>query len=115
MRSWDEGAVHRSFMALEVEEVLKIRPSSRLQDDVLAWAFEKNDFYSVRSAYRLLKEDQMATAMVVSSETMASEDSQSWRALWKVNIPPKVRVFWWRGLHNSLPSKSELKRRHVAI
>ena len=28
-------------------------------------------------------------------------------------MPPKVRVFWWRILHNSLPSKAELKRRHV--
>ena len=29
-------------------------------------------------------------------------------------MPPKVRVFWWRVLHNSLPSKAELNRRHVA-
>lgn len=115
MRTWDEGAVHRSFMALEAEEVLKIKPSSRLEEDVLAWAFEKNNLYSVRSAYRLLKEDQMATAMAASSEMTASRDSHSWSASWKLNVPPKVRVFWRRVLHNSLPSKSELKRRHVAM
>lgn len=100
-------------MALEAEEVLNIRPSTRLENDVLAWAFERNGYYSVRSAYRLLKDDQMAAAMATSSETMTSGDARHWSAVWRLNIPPKIRVFWWRVMHNSLPSKSELKRRHV--
>lgn len=29
-------------MALEAVEVLKIKPSWRLEDDILAWAFEKH-------------------------------------------------------------------------
>lgn len=33
---WDETQVHRSFLALDVVEVLKIKPSSRLEHDVLA-------------------------------------------------------------------------------
>jgi hypothetical protein len=33
---WDEETVHRSLMALGAEEVLKIRLSSLLEDDVLA-------------------------------------------------------------------------------
>ena len=35
-RCWDERAVHRSFIALEVAEVLKIKPSARLEEDVVA-------------------------------------------------------------------------------
>lgn len=54
-RVWDAELVRKSFMVLEVEEVLKIKPSARLEHDVLAWAFEKHGFYSMRSAYRLLK------------------------------------------------------------
>ena len=65
--------------------------------------------------YRLLKEDQMAAAMAAQGETMASGDERAWSAVWKLNVPPKVHVFWWRVLHNSLPSKVELKRRHVAM
>jgi len=108
-RVWDEGAVHKSFMPLEAAEVLNIKLSIRLEEDVLAWAFEKNDFYSVPSAYGLLKEDQMAAAMAASSEMTASGDSRSWSAIWALNVPPKVRVFWWRVLHNSLPSNSTTK------
>jgi hypothetical protein len=80
-RVWDDRAVHKSFMAIEAAEVLKIKPSARLEEDVLAWAFEKNGTYSVRSAYRLLKEDQAAEAMAAASETGASDDDRSWNAV----------------------------------
>jgi hypothetical protein len=93
MRVWDEEAVRKSFMALDAVEVLKIKPSNRLENDVLAWAFERNGIYLVRLAYRLLKEDQMAAAMAATGETMASDDERAWSAVWKLNVPPKVRVF----------------------
>jgi hypothetical protein len=35
-RVWDDDAVRKSFMALEAAEVLKIKPSARLEHDVLA-------------------------------------------------------------------------------
>jgi hypothetical protein len=33
--------------------------------------------------------------------------------LWRLNVPPKVRIIRWRALHKSLPTKGELKRRHI--
>jgi hypothetical protein len=59
-RVWDERIVRNSFMVLEASEVLKIKPSSRLQEDVMAWALERNGVYSIKFAYRLLKEEQEA-------------------------------------------------------
>lgn len=44
-RVWDEEAVRKSLMALDAVEVLKIKPSNRLENDVLAWAFERNGIY----------------------------------------------------------------------
>ena len=112
-RTWDTELVRNSFLTLDGAEVLKIKPSERADEDVLAWAFEKHGAYSVRSAYRMLKEDQTAMTMANSSEAMSSGTERAWQAVWKIRVPPKVRVFWWRILHNSLPSKAELKRRHV--
>jgi len=43
-RVWDEGAMRRSFMLLEVVEVLKIKLGVNLENDILAWAFEKFGF-----------------------------------------------------------------------
>jgi hypothetical protein len=93
-RNWDEKEVRKSFMAIEANEVLKVKPSSRSHEDVLAWALEKNGFYSVCSAYRVLKQEQMAMVMASSAEKSASESLVCWEQVWKMPIPPKVRVFW---------------------
>lgn len=85
-----------------------------MRTDVTAWAFEKNRLYSVRSAYRLLKDKQAAKAMAATGEARASREDRARSVVWKMNVPPKIRVFWWRVLHNFLPSKLELKRRHIA-
>ena len=105
-RVWDEEAVCKSFLALDVVEMLKIKPSNQLENDVLAWAFERNRTCSVRSAYKLLKEAQMAATMAATVETMVSNDGRTWNGVWKLNVPPKVRAFWWHLLHNSLPIES---------
>jgi hypothetical protein len=34
--------------------------------------------------------------------------------VWKLKVPPKIRVFWWKALQNYLPVKIELQRHHVA-
>lgn len=113
-RVWDERVVRRSFISLEANEVLNIKPGQFLENDILAWAFERHGIYSVRSAYKLLKNEQMAEAMASTGETRASGDDRAWSLVWKLDVPPKVCVFWWRVLHNSLPSKAELKRQHIA-
>ncbi|RLN00854.1 hypothetical protein C2845_PM06G28080 [Panicum miliaceum] len=100
-------------MALEVTEILKIKPSTMLAEDVRAWAFEKNGLYSVRSAYRLLKDEQAAMAMAKSDEARGSGDDRAWNLIWKLKVPLKVHLFWWRALQNFLPSKLELKWGHI--
>jgi hypothetical protein len=89
-----------SFAALDVADIVKVKPSMRLDQDVLAWAYERHGSYSVKSAYKLLKEDQMAMAMATTGESRSSDGNYFWKKTWNLNIPPKVRVFWWRVLHN---------------
>jgi hypothetical protein len=66
----------------------------------------KNGIYSVHSAYRMLKDEQAAKSMDATGEARASREDRVWSLVWKMNVPPKVRVFWWRVLHNFLPSKN---------
>lgn len=113
-RSWNEQVIKNSFIRMDAEEILKLKAGVRLQEDVCAWAWEKHGSYSVRSAYRVLKADQMTRTQAGVERAMSSQDKYWWKVLWKMRIPPKVRIFWWRVLHNFLPSKAELKRRHVA-
>ena len=39
-RSWNE------------QLILKVRPGLRMQEDMIAWADERSEWYSVRSCYR---------------------------------------------------------------
>jgi ribonuclease HI len=113
-RVWDVEKVKRNFIGLEADAVLQIKPGTSMEDDIDAWAFERHGSYSVRSAYRMLKQDQTAQAKHKKEEAGMSMDSAEWKKVWKLHVPPKVRSFWWRVLHDFLPAKAELKRRHVA-
>lgn len=55
-RLWDEGFVQQTFIPIDAEEILKIRPGLRMEEDTIAWHHEKFGLCTVRSAYRLLKE-----------------------------------------------------------
>jgi hypothetical protein len=89
------------------------QPSRTMEEDILAWAHERSGCYSVHSAYRLLKKEETRRAQEKASRGGTSGGDQWWKALKKIEVPPKVRIFWWRVINNFLPSKAELKRRHV--
>lgn len=67
--------------------------------------------FSVRSAYKLLLDQQV----LESKEPSSSEHGEAiWKALRKLQVQPKIRIFWWRVIKNFLPTSAELKRRHVS-
>ncbi|TVU37137.1 hypothetical protein EJB05_10434, partial [Eragrostis curvula] len=113
-RVWNEALVKESFISMDAEEILKVKPAIHGATDFFAWAFEKNGYYSVRSAYRVLKKEAEQHQILKENAGATSDESHWWKVLWKMRIPPKVRIFWWRVINNFLPSKAELTRRHVA-
>jgi hypothetical protein len=113
-RQWNEALVRECFCAPEADAILKLKPGTTLEQDLDAWAFEKTGLYSVRSCYRMLKHESIQEEDFLRNEATSAEGHRWWEKLWKLKVPPKVRIFWWRVLHNFLPSKMELKRRHVA-
>ena len=34
---------------------------------------------------------------------------------WKLNLPPKLKMFWWKVLHNGLPVADNLRKRGINI
>ena len=72
-----------------------------------AWAMEKSGLFTVRSAYMHEMQTKLPLTETVGS---SSRESSMWKALWKINVLPKFRVFWWRVLKDFLPSYGELQR-----
>ena len=60
--------------------------------------------------------------MLVSAESIlqsSSSDSGStglvWKKIWKMRVPNKIQHFIWRAAKDSLPTKQNLKARHIPI
>ena len=95
---------HESLLAVQFMEDISSVPIQRQVKDNILWLAESNGQYSTRSAYNLCM-----------NTTSANSDSNIFKAIWKLNIPPRVAIFCWRLLRNRLPTKVNLLRRSVSI
>ena len=83
----------------------QFHPIDHQVTDFWAWHYERRGFFSVRSAYKMLVNDKQRTRAWLedrsgTSDTRATE--KEWLAIWKVNVPAKIRVFLWRLARHSL-------------
>jgi ribonuclease HI len=105
---WNEDLICQVFFPVDADAILRTLARG-FGEDIWAWELEKHGMYSVRSAYKLLDNRRMAQMATLPSTS--SDDV--WRKIWKLEVPPKVHVFWWRVVHGFLPARSVLHRRHV--
>ena len=72
----------------------------------------KSRTVSVKTAYHValrLKQQQVVENSKVRS------DKPTWKKLWTLNVPLKVRTFMWRACSNNLPTRDNLRRRKVHV
>lgn len=106
---WNVGLIKQVFIDVDAHAILSTPVRGR-GDDVWAWGPERNGIYTVRSAYRQLYDDQCRP----SEEHRASSSGDIiWLRIWKLSVPPKIRVFWWKVVNGFLPTRGELHRRHI--
>ena len=101
--------VQASFAGIDAEAILRT-PVRGLGDDLWAWEPEKHGVYSVGLAYKLLDTRRQQDD---TDETAGTSGDQSWQRIWKLDVPPKVRAFWWRVIYEFLATKQVLHRRHI--
>ncbi|KAK7859026.1 putative ribonuclease h protein [Quercus suber] len=82
------------------------------EEDVLIWPLMADGDYSVRSAYHFLI---TAEDYLVPSSSSLPNDHAVWKKIWKMKVPNKIRHFIWRAAKDSLPTKVNLKARHVPV
>lgn len=81
--------------------------------DVLVWHPSKFGVYSVKSAYGV------ATSLIPEESPSHPSSSHQvpkdfWKQIWKVEVPPKIKHFWWRVCKNTLATKVNLHHRHCS-
>jgi ribonuclease HI len=104
---WNEQLIRDIFVPVDAEAIMRILVCLQ-DDDWWAWEPKKHGDYMVKSAYRKL-------VSMAQGETVGTGGSgdETWSKVWKMIVPPKVKVFWWRVLHEFLPAKEILNRRHI--
>ena len=92
--------IQQIFAPVDAEVICKIKTSPRQEDDLLAWHYEKRGMFTVKSAYHLAVE---LSASTEQQSTSARPDGgrAAWAAIWKCQVPQKVRIFAWEAASKS--------------
>lgn len=109
---WDPGKLAFCFLPWEAEIVSQIQVFTDGEEDVLVWPLTADGGYSFRSAYHLLV---AAEDCLVPSLSSLAHDHAIWKKIWKMKVPNKILHFIWRTAKDSLPTKVNLKARHLPV
>lgn len=108
-RIWKQDLIDEIFLPIDIPLITGIPLTRRHIPDALIWPHTKNGAYSVRSGYHWLRERQLI------DKATPSTSSIKWHKLWKLCIPPKMKIFFWRLLHSALPYNMNLQRRGITL
>ncbi|XP_030477950.1 uncharacterized protein LOC115694989 [Cannabis sativa] len=92
---------------MDTQLILSIPLNSSRIDDVWFWSFESSGNFSVKSMYRHSQQRKEDDLQLVGSDF--------WGKLWRLKVLPKVKDLLWRAASNCLPTKVQLRHRHVNI
>jgi len=106
---WNTELIKNTFLSIDADAILR-QPRGRIGQDFWAWSPEKSGIYSVRSAYKLLYGKKVDRNQ---DQVPGSSSDGLWKKLWKIKVPPKVRVFWWRVSNDFLAARQVLFKRHI--
>lgn len=110
---WDAQKLASEVSFSDLDAILSISLPIIKRGDNLVWHHNANGIYSVKSGYHISNQSRLV-ADQFKPQSSFQPNPKLWKAIWKLNIPNKVKNFWWRVCRNSLASKENLFRRKCA-
>ena len=104
-KKWNAPLITQVFSHDLATETLNTPLYDQVPVDNLIWKAEKNGIYSVRSAYRLCVEDLVDTSHL--------RRPGFWSGIWRLKVPPKVKIFVWRLCRGVLLTRVRLQDKGV--
>ena len=71
----------------------------------------KKGLFTVKSAYKVARKVLHGGNLVESLRGCVGKEV--WAALWKLQIPNKIKVFRWRACNDILPTKQNLSKQKI--
>ena len=86
------------------------------RDNLLAWHFDKHGKFSVRSAYKVCRDDFIRSRDCRAAQGGSRhQDELIWKKIWSLSCPTNVKHFLWRMMHESHPLRCSLARHGMEI
>lgn len=102
---WEIEILDNLFDPEDKERILTTPISFNYEDDWY-WRLYLKGQYTVKSAYRTL---------VMQSNLHASSNDKHWATHWRMKIPEKMKIHWWRIVKEIIPVRDVLRRRGVDL
>ncbi|CAN6555765.1 unnamed protein product [Malus baccata var. baccata] len=103
---WDLDFLKPFLADSEVEAILDLHIGDPTLKDILVWPYEKRGSYSVKSGYYWCINRTIDRRL--QSSRAVSIPSTLWKSVWKLKVPPKIRTFMWKTLHEALATMKNL-------
>jgi len=97
------------FNEFEAKRIVSIPILFRLPEDKIIWHGEKDDLYSVRSAYHQVGEEKRRAQTGSSSGSNRS----MWKEIWHITLPNCIKNFIWRLAKGILPTRENLVKKGI--
>lgn len=98
---WDLDILNDIFEDRDKYQIMSIPLPVHQSQDKMIWKWEEKGDYSVKSCYQFLMGN------------MQSEEDMCWTTMWNLDIPPKVKLFFWQTCVNCLPTTDNLQAKQV--
>lgn len=105
-RVWDEVKLQNASFPGDVESIRQIHLSKESMEDKMVWRVATDGNLTVKDAYKL--------EMTLQHNFGPVEDA-GWSILWASSVAPKVKLFWWRVLHDILHVGVKLKESMLPV
>jgi len=99
-RGWDIQLVHDTFWEEDAQLILSIPVHGGMENNKAAWHFNKKGVFSVKSAYKVYRQEQINKSRRGGASASVPDPSYEsiWRKIWSVQCPSKMKHFLWRVL-----------------
>lgn len=111
---WKETIIKQDFLPFEAEEILSTSIERDLERDSRYWCFHPKGKYMIKSGYSRCVEIREAESQAHASSSSPNY-KRWWREIWFLQIPPRIKVFWWQLAWDIIPVEKNLACRHVPI
>jgi hypothetical protein len=112
--SWNTQRLQAYFTQEDVEDILKIHISNRIECDFIAWHPDKRGLFSVKSAYQLAIRENMQKHNYRATSERPGGERPSWKVIWQCKVLAKVKILAWRICRNAISTQANLARRRMA-